>query len=323
MGKFDISKVTRKLSKIGRKIKKNGPEIMVFLGLGSMTYGTIDAVRATTKLDGVLDECKMDIEAVKANSDCMTKRERSHKLAGAYVRSAGRIGKLYSRSAITFVTGGASVVGGTVKRRNQYRDMAATLATTSAAYSALRQSIVDKLGTDQANDIIYGVEEKTVVTTNENNELKEEKVKVLPGPSSCPPCTPFAIIINDTPRKAVREKIIEGVSREYVPDVETMVSVAEDFKHLMDTRLVQKGVIEYNADIRDFFFLPYVKEGFNMGKIYDPKKDVNNQFDVYIYKGFRETLDYRGRTVLEPIVKIDFDLDGGISESDAFERLTD
>lgn len=325
MGKVDISRLTRQASKVGRKIKKNLPEIAVFSGLGFMTAGTVDAVRATTHLSDVLDECKADIgssrEAKSLVEDgSISKHEYAKGLTKAYARSVGRIGKLYARSAVAYVTGGLSVISGTVSRRKQYKELAGSLATVTGAYAALRQTMYDKLGSDQANELINGVEEKVVLTTTPTNELKEEKVKLIPGPSTCPPCTPYAIIINDTGRRCIKERVIEGVSKEYIPDIDAMISVAEDFKILMNREIVKKGVIEYNADIREFFNLPYVKEGFNMGKVYDPNKDVNNQLEVYIYKGTREALDYRGRTYLEPIVKIDFNLDGGISES--FEEIT-
>ena len=62
-------KKTAILAKIGFKLKKHSPEILIIAGIVGTVASTVMACKATTKLSAIMDKTSEDIEAVhKAES---------------------------------------------------------------------------------------------------------------------------------------------------------------------------------------------------------------------------------------------------------------
>ena len=58
------SNVTRTINKVGFKMKKHSPEILVVAGVVGTVTSAVMACKATTKLDAILDKAKNDIDAI-------------------------------------------------------------------------------------------------------------------------------------------------------------------------------------------------------------------------------------------------------------------
>ena len=60
-----MSKLTRTLNRVGLKLKKHSPEILVVTGVVGTVASAVMACKATTKIDEVLAETKGNIDKTK------------------------------------------------------------------------------------------------------------------------------------------------------------------------------------------------------------------------------------------------------------------
>ena len=59
-----VNKVSRTFHRAAFKMKKHSPEILVVAGVVGVVSSTVMACKATTKLDGILDEAKEKIDKI-------------------------------------------------------------------------------------------------------------------------------------------------------------------------------------------------------------------------------------------------------------------
>ena len=59
------SNVARKVNKVGFKLKKHSPELLVVGGVVGLVTSAVMACKATTKLDTILEKSNSDIEKTK------------------------------------------------------------------------------------------------------------------------------------------------------------------------------------------------------------------------------------------------------------------
>ena len=94
-------KKTAILAKIGFKLKKHSPEILIIAGIVGTVASTVMACKATTKLSAIMDKTSEDIEAVhKAESteelaEQYTPEDAKKDLTIIYAHTAWDLTKLY------------------------------------------------------------------------------------------------------------------------------------------------------------------------------------------------------------------------------------
>lgn len=59
-----MQNLTRTLNRIGLKIRKYSPEILIVAGVAGTVTSAVMACKATTKLDDVMSKAKKDVEAI-------------------------------------------------------------------------------------------------------------------------------------------------------------------------------------------------------------------------------------------------------------------
>ena len=59
-----VNKVSRTACKVGMKIKKHSPEILIAAGVVGTVASTVMACKATTKLSGILEDAKEDLDVI-------------------------------------------------------------------------------------------------------------------------------------------------------------------------------------------------------------------------------------------------------------------
>ena len=63
-----LNTATRTFYKFGFKLKKHSPEILVVAGVIGTVASTVMACKATTKLNGILENSKDDIDKIRTFS---------------------------------------------------------------------------------------------------------------------------------------------------------------------------------------------------------------------------------------------------------------
>ena len=91
--------VTRTFHKVGFQLKKHSPEILVVAGVIGTGTSAVMACKATTKLSGILDKAKEDIDTIH---DCV---ENPEVLPEAYTEEDGKkdLAIVYARTGVELI----------------------------------------------------------------------------------------------------------------------------------------------------------------------------------------------------------------------------
>lgn len=300
-----INSVSYNAHRIGFKIKKASPEIMVVAGVVGVVTSTVMACKATTKVNDILEETKKQVDDVHnvLDSDVITEEEYNNDdakkdLAIIYTQAGIELIKLYAPSVIV---GALSITGilashKILKKRNVA--LTAAYATIDRSFKEYRGRVVERFGKELDRELRYNIkaqeiEEKTV--DKDGNETIEKKTISVVDPN----------MYSDYAR------IFDNGSMGWTKDPEYNLMFLKLQQNQANDRLRAQGYLFLN-DVYDMLGIPRTKAGQIVGWIYDEENPVGDNFvDFGIYDIYNEkACDFvNGR---ERSIVLDFNVDGNI-----------
>lgn len=300
-----INSVSYNAHRIGFKIKKASPEIMVVAGVVGVVTSTVMACKATTKVNDILEETKKQVDVVHniLDSYVITEEEYNNDdakkdLAIIYTQAGVKLIKLYAPSVIV---GALSITGilashKILKKRNVA--LTAAYATIDRSFKEYRGRVVERFGKELDRELRYNIkaqeiEEKTV--DKDGNETIEKKTISVVDPN----------MYSDYAR------IFDNGSMGWTKDPEYNLMFLKLQQNQANDRLRAQGYLFLN-DVYDMLGIPRTKAGQIVGWIYDEENPVGDNFvDFGIYDIYNEkACDFvNGR---ERSIVLDFNVDGNI-----------
>lgn len=300
-----INSVSYNAHRIGFKIKKASPEIMVVAGVVGVVTSTVMACKATTKVNDILEETRKQVDDVHnvLDSDVITEEEYNNDdakkdLAIIYTQAGVKLIKLYAPSVIV---GALSITGilashKILKKRNVA--LTAAYATIDRSFKEYRGRVVERFGKELDRELRYNIkaqeiEEKTV--DKDGNETIEKKTISVVDPN----------MYSDYAR------IFDNGSMGWTKDPEYNLMFLKLQQNQANDRLRAQGYLFLN-DVYDMLGIPRTKAGQIVGWIYDEDNPVGDNFvDFGIYDIYNEkACDFvNGR---ERSIVLDFNVDGNI-----------
>lgn len=300
-----INSVSYNAHRIGFKIKKASPEIMVVAGVVGVVTSTVMACKATTKVNDILEETKKQVDDVHnvLDSDVITEEEYNNDdakkdLAIIYTQAGVELIKLYAPSVIV---GALSITGilashKILKKRNVA--LTAAYATIDRSFKEYRGRVVERFGKELDRELRYNIkaqeiEEKTV--DKDGNETIEKKTISVVDPN----------MYSDYAR------IFDNGSMGWTKDPEYNLMFLKLQQNQANDRLRAQGYLFLN-DVYDMLGIPRTKAGQIVGWIYDEENPFGDNFvDFGIYDIYNEkACDFvNGR---ERSIVLDFNVDGNI-----------
>ena len=300
-----INSVSYNAHKIGFKIKKASPEIMVVAGVVGVVTSTVMACKATTKVNDILEETRKQVDDVHnvLDSDVITEEEYNNDdakkdLAIIYTQTGVKLIKLYAPSVIV---GALSITGilashKILKKRNVA--LTAAYATIDRSFKEYRGRVVERFGKELDRELRYNIkaqeiEEKTV--DKDGNETIEKKTISVVDPN----------MYSDYAR------IFDNGSMGWTKDPEYNLMFLKLQQNQANDRLRAQGYLFLN-DVYDMLGIPRTKAGQIVGWIYDEENPVGDNFvDFGIYDIYNEkACDFvNGR---ERSIVLDFNVDANI-----------
>lgn len=300
-----INSVSYNAHRIGFKIKKASPEIMVVAGVVGVVTSTVMACKATTKVNDILEETRKQVDDVHnvLDSDVITEEEYNNDdakkdLAIIYTQAGVKFIKLYAPSVIV---GALSITGilashKILKKRNVA--LTAAYATIDRSFKEYRGRVVERFGKELDRELRYNIkaqeiEEKTV--DKDGNETIEKKTISVVDPN----------MYSDYAR------IFDNGSMGWTKDPEYNLMFLKLQQNQANDRLRAQGYLFLN-DVYDMLGIPRTKAGQIVGWIYDEDNPVGDNFvDFGIYDIYNEkACDFvNGR---ERSIVLDFNVDGNI-----------
>lgn len=307
MKKMEIAnKVTRSFGKVGFKLKKHSPEILIVAGVVGTVSSAIMACKATTKLNGILEDSKTQIEQIHGAMEHpeelpeeYTQEDGKKDLAIVYTQTAVKLIKLYGPS---IVLGGLSITAiltsnNILRKRNVA--LAAAYTAIDKSFKEYRGRVVERFGKDLDRELRYNIKAKEVEEKVVDAKGKEKTVK-----KTVEVVDPLAGI------SAYAKFFDEGCSG-WTKDPELNLMFLRRQQDAANEMLKAKKVMFLN-EVYDMLGIQRTKAGQVVGWVYDEKHPVgDNYIDFGIYdtnkESNRDFVNGYERTIL-----LDFNVDGNI-----------
>ena len=179
------AKLSRSFHKVGFKIKKHSPEILVVTGVVGIVTSTIMACKATTKVNDIVDESKETIDKIHesvgkglhtSDGEEYTQEVANKDLAIVYTQTAWKFIKLYGPSVALGAASIACMIGSNriLKKRNIA--LAAAFTAVDTSFKEYRGRLIDRFGKDLDRELRFGIKAKEVEDRVVDENGKESTV---------------------------------------------------------------------------------------------------------------------------------------------------
>lgn len=309
------SKLTRSFNKVGYKIKKHSPEILVVAGIAGVVTSTVMACKATTKLSGILEESKEQIDQIhnyvetEGYSEKYTEEDQRKDLAIVYIQSAVKVAKLYSPAVGVGVISIASIVMSHRILTKRNVALAAAYATIDKSFKSYRNRVIERFGDQIDYELRHNIKAREIETTEKDengNEVTTKKVEYVVNPSDISAYARFF-------EEYTKDEKGNSVKNDYWNnDNEYNLMFIKNIERYANDRLKIKGFLFLN-EVYEMLGLPRTKEGQIVGWVYDENNEEgDNYVDFGLYKDNLSYSDFVNG--FENAILLDFNVDGNVWE---------
>lgn len=299
-----MSKATRAFHKVGFKIQKHSPEILLVTGIVGVVGSAVMACRATTKVNDILEDTKHQVDTINEvaenpeMSEKYSSEDRDKDLTIVYTQTAVKFAKLYGPSIILGATSIACILAGHNIIKKRYVGLSAAYATLDKGFKEYRSRVVDRFGEEVDYELRHNVKAQEIeekVVDEEGNETTVTKTVNAADPNG----------ISDYAR------FFDDGCLGWEKDAEHNLYVVKAQQARANDILKSRGHLFLN-EVYEMFGIPHTKAGQVVGWIYDENNpNVDNFVDFGIFdannEAKRDFVNGYERSIL-----LDFNVDGNI-----------
>lgn len=187
-----VNKVTRTFHKVGFKLKKHSPEILVIAGVIGAVASAVMACKATLKVNDIIDETKETIEDIHyctgkglktADGEEYTQEIANKELTIVYVQTGWKFAKLYGPAVLLGVASIGCMVGSNQILRKRNIALGAAFTAMDKSFKEYRGRVIEKFGKDLDRELRFNTKakqiEETVVDENGNESTVTKTVEIV------------------------------------------------------------------------------------------------------------------------------------------------
>lgn len=300
-----MSKLTRTLNRVGLKLKKHSPEILVVTGVVGTVASAVMACKATTKIDEVLAETKENVEKTKdyvekkGFSEKYTEEDYKKDLTIFYAKGGLGLVKLYAPSVALGALSITAILSGHNVLRKRNVALAAAYATVEKGFKEYRDRVVERFGEELDRELKYNIKAKEVEETTVDEKTGEEKV------------TKKTVNVADPNNYSTYARFFDDGCTGWTKDPEYNLMFLKNQQRYANDLLKSRGHLFLN-EVYDMLGIPRTKAGQVVGWIYDEEYPNGDNFvDFGIYDLYNE----KARDFVngyEKTILLDFNVDGDI-----------
>lgn len=316
MSKTDImNKATRAVHKVGFKLKKHSPEILVVAGVTGTVVSAVMACRATTKLSDILEKRGAEIEAIKDFRDSdwanikkedgtieneYTEDDMKKDLTVTYAQTAVDLAKLYGPSVVLGAASITAILAGHNITRKRNVAISAAYMAVDKGFKEYRGRVVERFGKELDRELKYNIKAKEFEETKVDSKGKEKTVK-----------NTVDIMEYSTNVYSPYARFFDDGCTGWDKDPSVSLLILEQQQRYANDKLKSQGYLFLN-DVYEMLGIPKCAMGQCIGWIYDEKNPIGeNYVDFGIYEGHIE----KNRDFVngyENVILLDFNVDGNI-----------
>lgn len=295
-----MSKASGTLHKVGFGLKKYSPEILVAAGVIGTVVSAVMACKATTKLNGILEEAKEELDKLHEYSENPDHAEKysaddaKKDTVIVYAHTGLKLAKLYGPSIGLGVLSITSILASNNILRQRNMAVSAAFAAVTQDFRKYRDRVIERFGQEVDHQLRHNIRTEKVEETVTDENGKEKKVK-----KTIEVADPNA---SDYVKYFTRSNPLW----ENNPDYTEMFFRAQ--QNFANDKLKSTGHLTLNEVYEMLGFKP-CKAGLVVGWVYDmdhPSGDNYVEFDVQEVFLANEDGGY------EKAYAIDFNVDGNI-----------
>lgn len=296
--------LSRKFGKVGLKLKKHSPEIMVIGGVIGVVGSTVLACKATTKLSSILEESKENVDQIKdyveenGYSEKYSEEDYKKDLTITYTQTAVKVAKIYAPAVILGTLSITSILAGHNITRKRNLALSAAYVAIDKSFKEYRARVVERFGEKLDKELRYNIKQGETEEIVRNDEGGEEVVKTT---------TEYA----DPNTYSEYARFFDDGCLGWTKDPETNLTFLKQQQNYANDKLKRKGFLFLN-DVYDMLGIQPTKAGQIVGWIYDEKNPIGDNFvDFGIYDINRpKNRDFVNG--YERVILLDFNVDGNI-----------
>lgn len=286
------------------RAKKYSPEILVGLGVIGTISSTIMACKATTKLSGLLEDSKQEIDTIKrcsedpALAEKYSEQDAKKDLTLVYTQTGIKIAKLYLPAVTLGVASLACLIGSNNILRKRNIALAAAYTTVDKSFKEYRKRVTDRFGEEVERQIRHNIKAQEIEETILDEDGNEKKI--TKNVETC-----------EIDGYSEYSRFFDDGCTGWEKDAEYNLVFLKAQQQYANDLLRSKGHLFLN-EVYDMLGIPRSKAGQVVGWIYDPENPIgDNYVDFGIYdvnkRGSRDFVNGYERTIL-----LDFNVDGNI-----------
>lgn len=298
-----LESASRLANKFAFKAKKHSPEILIAVGAVSIVTGTIQACKATLKMQDVLETTSDNLEKIHGLEDgslkvkegeTYTEEDARKDKTTVYIQTAVKAIKLYGPSIVLIGGGLGCMIGSHIIMCRRYGAAVAAYSAVTTAFNEYKDRVKERFGEQTQYELEHGVKAEEVETTDENGNKKKETAYVTEKMIK----HPYSVIFDESNPNWERDS---GYNLIFIKNVEDAAN----------RKLRKKGYLFLN-DVYDMLGISNTYIGQFAGWVWDPADpSIDSRVDFGLYD------DYNPQKVAflqgdEYSVVLDFNCDGNI-----------
>lgn len=296
----------RAVSKVGFKLQKHSPEILVGLGVIGTVASAVLACKATTKASDILEEAKEKIDQIhmvseneSIDEEMYSKEDAQKDMTIVYAQTGVKLVKLYAPAIGLGVLSIASILTSHNILRKRNIALAAAYKAIDKGFKDYRKRVVERFGEVVDRELKYNLKSDKIEEIITDEKGKEKKIKKE------------VEVIEGLEGYSAYARFFDDGCRGWEKDPEYNLNFLLAQQRYANDLLVSRGHVFLN-EIYDMLGIPRTNAGQVVGWIYnDVNRDGDNYIDFGIYKTYRrENRDFVNG--YEPVILLDFNVDGPI-----------
>ena len=180
-----VNKMIRAFHKVGFKLKKHSPEILVVAGVIGTVTSAVMACKATLKVNDVIDETKETIENIHccadkglktADGEEYTQEVANKELTIVYIQTGWKFAKLYGPAVLLGVASIGCMVGSNQILRKRTIALGAAFTAMDRSFKEYRGRVIERFGKDLDRELRFNTKAKQIEETVVDENGKETTV---------------------------------------------------------------------------------------------------------------------------------------------------
>lgn len=292
------------LNRIGFRLKKSSPEILIVAGIVGTVVSTVMACKATTKVDDIIDEHKEKLDDIREQAEEKKEECSGKDLVGVYASTSVKFVRLYAPSVTLGVMSVGSILMSHKILSKRNVALATAYATIDKSFKEYRTRVADRFGEEVETEIRHNIRteevQETVVDEDGVIHVETREAKIFEG-----------MAFSDYSRIFDRTNKLWEQAMDYNLMYLNQVSVSAN------DRLRANGFLFLN-DIYDDLGFDKTVAGQSVGWTYNPKNPNGDNLVVITQHVVDVKNEYGG---YDKAIILDFNVDGDILHSAGLENI--